>query len=270
MKASAVTKIPARLNAWAASKPLWIMSIKETEALVIKSHNLSEADRIVVFFTREHGVIRGVAKGAKRLHSRFGSTLEPFSTVNLTYFQKEDRELVSIQNVELMKSRFDVASDPAFLGTFSYIADLLTAFALPHDADEKLYRMISACLSAGVAESDLETVRLYFELWLLRLSGLLPDWAACESCGHDIDVTRNAYLMTSFHLRCDACRQRHTFAEVSPNELSLFRNVQRLAPAALIEDAKDKLHAVEGISGVTKRLIAQALGREVATGSALR
>jgi DNA repair protein RecO (recombination protein O) len=234
------------------------MSIKETEALVIKSHNLSEADRIVVFFTREHGVVRGVAKGAKRLHSRFGSTLEPFSTVNLTYFQKEDRELVSIQNVELTRSRFDVASDPAFLETYSYIADLLTGFALPHDADEKVHG------------EELDVVRLYFELWLLRLSGLLPDWTCCENCERELDIRRNAYLMTSFHLRCEQCRQRHTFAEVSPNELLLYQDIQRLAPAALIESAKDKLHAVKSISGVTRRLIAQALGREVATGSALR
>lgn len=244
--------------------------IKETEALVIKSHNLSEADRIVVFFTRKHGVVRGVAKGAKRLHSRFGSTLEPFSTVNLTYFQKEDRELVSIQNVELQRSRFDVASDPAFLETYSYIADLLTAFALPEDADEKLYRMISACLSAEITGNDLDIIRVYFELWLLRLSGLLPDWACCESCNREIDVRRNAYLMTSFHLRCDECRQRHTFAEVSPNELRLYHDIQRLAPGALIDSAKDKLHAVKAISGLTRRLIAQAIGREVATGTSLR
>ena len=246
------------------------MSIKETEALVIKSHNLSEADRIVVFFTRKYGVVRGVAKGAKRLHSRFGSTLEPFSTVNLTYFQKEDRELVSIQNVELQQSRFDVASDPAFLENYSYIADLLMAFALPEDADEKLYRMISACLSANVMGEDLEIVRLYFELWLLRLSGLLPDWTRCENCTREIDTRRNAYLMTSVHLRCDECRQRHTLAEISPNELRLYHDIQRLAPGALIETAKDKLHAVKSISGVTKRLIAQALGREVATGTSLR
>ena len=246
------------------------MSIKETEALVIKSYSLSEADRIVVFFTRLHGVVRGVAKGAKRLHSRFGSTLEPFSTVNLTYFEKEDRELVSIQNVELTRSRFGVASDPAFLETYSYIADLLTAFSLPHDADEKLYRMISACLSADVHGGDLDTVKLYFELWLLRLSGLLPDWVRCENCERELDIRRNAYLMTSFHLRCEDCRQRHTFAVVSPNELRLYQDVQRLAPAALIESAKDKSHAVEAISAVTRRLIAQALGREVAGGSALR
>jgi DNA repair protein RecO len=246
------------------------MSIKESEALVLKSYHLSDADRIVVFFTRDHGVVRGVAKGAKRLHSKFGSTLEPFSTVSLTYFQKEDRELVSIQNVELMRSRFDVASHPSFLGAYSYIADLLTAFALPHDADEKLYRMISACLSADVGETDLETVKLYFELWLLRLSGLLPDWSKCENCAREIDLRRNAYLVTSFHLRCDACRLKHTFAEVSPNELHLYHDVQRLAPGALIESSRNKLHAVRSISGITRRLITQALGREVATGSALR
>jgi DNA repair protein RecO (recombination protein O) len=246
------------------------MSIKETEALVLKSYNLSEADRIVVFFTREHGVVRGVAKGAKRLHSRFGSTLEPFSTVNLTFFQKEDRELVSISSVELTRSRFDVASDPAFLATYSYIADLLTSFALPHDADEKLYRMISACLSTDVTDDKLEIVRLYFELWLLRLSGLLPDWTRCEHCERELDIRRNAHMTTSFHLRCEECRQRHMFAQVSPNELSLYRDIQRLAPAALIESAQDKLHAVKAISGVTRRLIAQALGREVAAGSALR
>ena len=246
------------------------MPLIETESLVLKTYNLAEADRIVVFFTRDHGIVRGVARGAKRLKSRFGSTLEPFSTIDLSYFQKEDRELVSIQSVELQRSRFDVASDPIFLETYSYIADLLTAFALPEDADEKLYRMISACLSTELIGDDLATVKLYFELWLLRLSGLLPDWARCEHCGREIDTRRNAYLMTSFHLRCEECRQRHTFAEVSPNELKLYRDIQRLAPAALVESSKDKLHAVKSISGVTKRLIAQALGREVATGTSLR
>src|SRR5688500_7655636 len=97
------------------------MSLRQTEAIVIKSYSLSEADRIVVFFTREFGLVRGVAKGAKRLQSKFGSMLEPFSTVSLEYFQKEERELVSIQSVDLLQSRFKSASDPDFLDTYSYI-----------------------------------------------------------------------------------------------------------------------------------------------------
>src|SRR3990170_8875881 len=125
------------------------MPVVETESLVLKSCNLAEADRIVVFFTREHGMVRGVAKGAKRLQSRFGSTLEPFSTVQLEYFQKEDRELVSIRRVDLIKSRFEAASSPEFLQTFSYIAELLASFVPPHDPNETLYRMVKACIESA-------------------------------------------------------------------------------------------------------------------------
>ena len=146
----------------------------------------------------------------------------------------------------------------------------MTAFALPQDADEKLYRMISACLSTDVSEGDLDTVKLYFELWLLRLSGFLPDWSKCDRCGLEIDRSRNAYLMTNFHLRCGACRSRHTFAEVSPNELWVLRNVQRLAPGALIESARDRSKAVKAVSEVTRRLLAQALGRDIAASIVLR
>ena len=246
------------------------MSIKESEALVIKSYNLSEADRIVVFFTREYGIVRGVAKGAKRLQSRFGSTLEPFSTVNLTYFQKEERELVSIQQVELTQSRFAIASDPAFLATYSYIGDLLTEFSLPHDADKKLYRMISACLSAATGEDALAAIRLYFELWLLRLSGFLPDWNRCESCRGEIRFDEPSHLVAGFGLKCNNCRSGHTLTQVAPDEVRLFHSVQKLAPAAFVESTQGRDDALRTVSSLMKRLIAQALGREVATGAALR
>ena len=79
------------------------MSVVESESIVLKSYNLAEADRIVVFLTHEHGIVRGVAKGAKRLKSRFGGGLEPFSIVRLAYFQKEALELVAIHSLELIK-----------------------------------------------------------------------------------------------------------------------------------------------------------------------
>src|SRR5687768_5507300 len=157
------------------------MPLFESESLVLKTYNLAEADRIVVFFTRDHGIVRGVAKGAKRLKSRFGSTLEPFSTVMLEYYEKEDRELVGIRRAELIRSSFLEASNPRFLHTFSYIADLLVAFVPPNDANETLYRMVKACIEAGAESSDsLAAMRLYFELWLLRLGGYMPDWKKCD------------------------------------------------------------------------------------------
>ena len=240
------------------------MPLIESESLILKTYNLAEADRIVVFLTREHGVVRGVAKGAKRLKSRFGSTLELFSSVNLTYFQKEDRELVSIQNAELDRSFFAEAVDPEFLSTFSYVADLLLQFVPPADPNETLYRMLKACLSAASEDSDsLPALRLYFELWLLRLGGYLPIWDRCENCKTPFATKDMTYLRSDFHLHCPACRKAGGSIEVEPEYRDLFTQVQKLAPGAFVEYVNGREEATEAVSGILRRVISQVLCREV-------
>lgn len=240
------------------------MPLFETESLVLKSYNLAEADRIVVFFTQEYGIVRGVAKGAKRLKSRFGSSLEPFSTVQLSYFQKEDRELVSIQQVELVRSCFEEAADPEFLHTFSYVADLLLAFAPPHDPNEKLYRMVKACLAAFAATTErLGGIRLYFELWLLRLGGYLPNWSRCAECGKELSVNDETSLRNDFHLVCLKCRRSQGMTRVTFAEREVFQKVLKLPPRDFLEYSTGKNESVAAVSGVMKRIISQVLGREV-------
>lgn len=243
------------------------MPLYETESLVLKSYNLAEADRIVVFFTQEHGVVRGVAKGAKRLKSRFGSTLEPFSTVQLCYFQKEDRELVSIQQVELVTSFFAVAAEPEFLHTFSYIADLLLAFTPPQDPNEKLYRMIKACLAAPANTPErLEGIGLYFELWLLRLGGYLPDWGRCDDCGRQFSENEDSNLRNDFHVVCAGCGRAQGMAKVMPAERDLFQKVQKLPPVDFLHYAEGRSEPVAAVSNVMRRIISQVLGWEVTSG----
>ena len=75
------------------------MGLVETEGLVLKSYGLAEADKIVVLLTEKQGLVRGVAKGAKRLKSRFGGGLEPLTVVQTEYHQKDERELVSIRRI---------------------------------------------------------------------------------------------------------------------------------------------------------------------------
>ncbi len=241
------------------------MPIYESESLVLKSHNLAEADRIVVFFTRLHGVVRGVAKGAKRLNSRFGSLLEPFTIVNLEYFEKEDRELVSIRHVDLVRSFFAEASDPAVLHSYSYIADLLIAFAPPRDANEKLYRMIKACVeSGGSSPIELAAIRLYFELWLLRLGGYLPDWSACDECKQAFASGESANVKADFHLLCDRCRKVRSSSVLSSSDLETFHRALKLSPRDFLDFASDKPDQLAAVSAILKRIIASVLGREVA------
>ena len=241
------------------------MPLFETESIVLKSYNLAEADRIVVFLTRETGIVRGVAKGAKRLKSRFGSMLEPFSTVTLEYFQKEDRELVSIRHIDLIDSRFEKASEPEILHTFSYLADLLIAFVPPHDPNETLYRMAKACIEAECrSPEDIAAIRLYFELWLLRLGGYLPDWNICNACKRPLEPDESADVQADFHLLCGTCRRTRGANVLSASHREVFRSALRLPPSEFIAAATGQLEVLNDVSKILRRIISSVLGRELA------
>lgn len=239
------------------------MSLTETEGLILKTYNLAEADKIVVLLTRDHGVVRGVAKGAKRLKSKFGSGLEPFSLINITYFQKDNIELVAIEKAEIIRSSFQAASVPEFLQKFSFLCDLLIAFMPPHDPNETLFRMVSACLDAAQGAVDLNSIGVYFQLWLLKLSGYMPDWRHCENCGRGLDEAEEAVLLSNFHLSCRTCTQSGGNS-ISAGARALMASALSRSPQVFAHHrAEDTVDLVE-LSAILQRLISQSLGREVA------
>jgi DNA repair protein RecO (recombination protein O) len=241
------------------------MPLFETESLVLKSYNLAEADRIVVFLTRDQGLVRGVAKGAKRMKSRFGSMLEPFSTINLEYFQKEERELVSIRHIDLIRSCFEEASEPEILHTFSYFADLLISFVPPHDPNETVYRMVKACIDSRCrAPQEIAAIRSYFEVWLLRLGGYLPDWTHCDACKKQLTADEPADVKADFHLLCGSCRKTRASHELTGAHRDVFRAAQKLSPREFMEFASEKADALDNISRILRRIISNVIGREVA------
>jgi DNA repair protein RecO (recombination protein O) len=239
------------------------MPLIETESLILKTYNLAEADKIVVLLTRDHGIVRGVAKGAKRLKSRFGSALEPFTVVHATYFQKEVLELVSIQKLDLIDSYFGPASDPDFLQKFSYLADILIGSLPPQDPSEKLYRMTRACLNAARDLPDrLGVIGIYFEVWLLKLTGYLPQWKTCSECGREFGVTEPAGLGTDHELVCGGCRRLSSMVNVGPHERSILSDTLKLSPIEFAGRDVNNVSLTE-LSGIFKRVISQTLGRPV-------
>jgi DNA repair protein RecO (recombination protein O) len=238
------------------------MPLVETESLVLKNYDLAEADKIVVFLTRDHGLVRGVARGVKRLKSKFGSGLEPLSVVKLTYFQKDTNELVSIQQAELIDSNFGVAGDPDFLQKFSYLVELVVTFSPPHDPNEKLFRMMRAAVDAAAADpTTLDAIGLYFEIWLLRLAGFLPDWSKCERCSRDIADT--AYLSPTTALQCEECGIARGEKSVSHIELTTFRSSRNLSPSEFASSTKLYPAEIARLSAILRRVIAESAGREI-------
>ena len=240
------------------------MPLIETESIVLKSYNLAEADRIVVLLTRDHGIVRGVAKGAKRLKSRFGSGLEPFSEVRATYFQKENLELVSLQSAELTRSNFALASEPEFLQKFSYLGDLLISFLPPHDPNEKAYRMVRAAIYAGTGEAvALSAIGVYFELWLLKLAGYMPDWTKCDNCGRGFGEPEEANVQANFHLLCFRCRRAASNRVLDGAARALVTDALRLSPRSFAEASSGQSEAIILISSILKDIISQAIGHEI-------
>jgi DNA repair protein RecO (recombination protein O) len=144
------------------------------DALVLRTYKLGEADRIVVFLTRDRGKKRGVAKGARRPRSRFTGALEPLTDVRVAYFEKERRELVGLNYAETHRSPLTLSNQDA-LGYVGYFAELLDEWAQEADADDRLYRLGASMLDAMAAGAPVEPLARYFEYWLLRLQGVYPE-----------------------------------------------------------------------------------------------
>jgi len=158
------------------------MPLYTADALVLRTYKLGEADRIVVFLTRDRGKKRGVAKGARRPRSRFVGALEPLTEVRVAYFESERRELVGLNYAEPVQSPLALTADDA-LGHVSYFAELLDEWSPDADADERLYRLGASMLVALRAGVPVERLARYFEYWLLRLQGVYPESRGALSSG---------------------------------------------------------------------------------------
>lgn len=225
------------------------MAIHETEALVLRTYNLAEADKIVVCLSRSAGLIRGVAKGCRKLRNRFGASLEPFTLINLTYYEKENKELVSFSQTEILRSRFNLSGNSSILTGFSYMGDLLIDFSPPHQANDNLYRMALACFeAASQSPEDLESVLRYFEVWLLKIEGFLPDLKACANC-HRVFNDETVYLGNDLSLRCAECSNSRGGAISKRLHLHL-RTTEKLPPAKFAEETRE-------VSGTTKKEMAE-------------
>jgi DNA repair protein RecO (recombination protein O) len=151
------------------------MPLYTSDALILRTYSLGESDRIVVFLTRDRGKKRGVAKNARQSRRRFGGALEPMTCGRVAYFEKERRDLVSLNYVEPIRSPLAAAEGEA-LGYVGYFAELIDEWAPEANPNETLFRLGASMVEALAAGIPIEPLARYFEFWLLRLEGVYePD-----------------------------------------------------------------------------------------------
>jgi DNA repair protein RecO (recombination protein O) len=225
-----------------------------TEAVVLRSLRLGEADRIVHLYTHERGRIGAVAKGIRKTKSRFGARLEPLSHVSLMLHQGSG-ELQTVTGVDLVRSHAGVREDQYRLAVGLIGAEAMLRLFTEQERNERAFTALTRFLDA-LDEDDvraqasrpaLDAIALSFQLKLLWLSGYLPHVTSCAECGAD-DVPLVGYSVQAGGAVCRA-DARDSFG-VSPAGLAgiealLSTPLAAARDAALTERAaRDALRVV--------------------------
>lgn len=224
------------------------MPLKSSEAVVLRTYPLREADLLVTLFTRAEGKVRGVAKSAKRSRKRFGGALEPLTCVRAYWQDRAGSELARLDSCDVLLSPLASAMDYARAVALAHVAEMLDELLPDREPNDSVFRLVWGVLQAldfpaatgtGAPESsrDIWIPVTYFDLWTMRLLGFLPSLEECIECGEPL-AGRPAY----FHALRDglvcATHRRIASSEMTVESRALaaemFRNpVDHFSPERL-------------------------------------
>jgi DNA repair protein RecO (recombination protein O) len=183
------------------------MPVFEADAIVLRQYSLSDSDRIIVFITREFGKIRAAAQGVKKLKSLFSGCLEPFNHIQIEFWNREGKDLSQVRRTELIHSF--TKRDPSFrqICAFSYFSEITHEIIQENQANPALFRLLLSCFHAGEQLPINSALIRYFELWSLKLNGLLPNYGYCSNCGKCVKEEVFFTWIEAGQTRCVNCAQ---------------------------------------------------------------
>jgi len=204
------------------------MPLQESDSIILKTYPLGEADRIVAFFSRDHGKMRGVANGARKMKNRFGASLEPLAHSRIQFFVKENRDLVRIQSAELLDSSMDLFADYERAVYAAQLIELTDRFLPEHQPHDAVFRLVRMMLRALENACPLDVAACYFEVWMLRLAGVFPDFFGCSLCANPLEAGEERYLARGLQsVICGSCEHTggiEVHPEVAPVLHWILRN----------------------------------------------
>jgi DNA repair protein RecO (recombination protein O) len=177
------------------------MALKQSEAIVLRTYPLREADLLVTLFTRAEGKVKGVARSAKKSRRRFGGALEPLTCVRLHYEDRERQELARLDSCEIEESPLSSELDYARVVALEHVAETLDELLPDREANDPIFRLAISVLRQ-LRGGSIWLPLTYFQLWLVRLVGFLPDLTTCGKCGQSLNGSRAFYHALADGLMC--------------------------------------------------------------------
>ena len=177
------------------------MALKQSEAIVLRTYPLREADLLVTLFTRAEGKVKGVARSAKKSRRRFGGALEPLTCVRAYYDDRERQELARLDSCDILESPLTGAMDYPRVVAHQHMAETLDELLPDREANDAIYRLAVSVLRQ-LRNASIWMPLTYFQLWLVRLVGFLPELGTCSKCGQSLNGSRAFYHALADGLMC--------------------------------------------------------------------
>lgn len=203
----------------------------QSEAMVLRTFNVGDQDKIAVFFSRERGILKGIAKGARKFGNRFGSCLEPLSYINIYFYEKENKDLVTVSNCDLLESFFEIQSDLDTAFTLRYFSELIENSIPARNEDDILFRLLLQTLRALKQGRKKTLLTAYFELWFLKINGFFPNLKKCQTCRKNIQ-DQGWLSSRKDGVFCSQCRTNEK-DKISSDENSIFSWILKNPPISV-------------------------------------
>jgi DNA repair protein RecO (recombination protein O) len=181
------------------------MDVLTSEAVVLRTWPVHEADLVVSFFTRDFGKMRGVAKSALKSRKRFGGALEPMTVARAFFLERPRQELARLDQLEIIRSPLSAPVDHVRMTVLSLFAEVLEEALPDHDPQETVFRLVLSVLEQTTVEQPWMPLT-YFQLWMTRLMGLLPDIGHCTTCGEALVAGETSFNNHADGLFCNVHR----------------------------------------------------------------
>jgi len=204
--------------------------VYKTEAIVLRTMDLGEADRVLTVLTPRLGKLKVIAKGVRRPRSRIGGGLQPFSDVQLVLAVGRTFDVVTSSSLE--DPHLGLRNDLHSTAAAWYVVELADRFVEGAADSHEAFRLLAQALSALDAGADVArgVVARWFELALLDAVGFRPELSRCLECGAPIEPEGNSFSAAGGGVVCRRCGHAALGARpVSADALKVLRHLQRSA-----------------------------------------
>ncbi len=183
------------------------MPLQKTEAIILKSQKLGETSKILTFYTLAFGKIKTVAKGARSSKSRFGGSLEPLNYVSLVFYEKENRDLQTLSQADIIESFLKTRTNLEKTALAMACCELLDRIEVGVTPSPQLFRLLLQTLR-GINQGLGQPANFFraYQIHLFEIMGIQPNLSRCLKCGLEkqedvcFDLSHGGFY-------CYACRQ---------------------------------------------------------------